>query len=741
MHTVCDRFFFGTLLLILFMPFSALAAGPSADNIEDLLGIMESPTKREAFTKNLKALLEARKAMESKKADSQDKGLFIIRLVSEQLDGISQDLQKEAIAWTLMVEDLPEAFAHMKTFFLETKNRPHLRILLLDTAVALLAMLIFSFFLRHPIRSVTDRMKTLLSKIAWGFVYVLLKALPFAVLFIVFDIMFRTFPSFSKGRTLVHLLFTLLFLYRLVVAAFHVLLSPEDAKARVAALSDENANYLWIWVRRFALYGFFYFLATRSLMWTQGPQLYFSYLRGLLLLPFPLMLTVFVFQLAREFRMRHHEPESLEEELSEEPAPDDGAKSRSRVISGIIRFWPILATGYIWAFFLTLMVNYDKGFDYLFRATLGTALTTLLMLLLFYFIDLGFKRFFRIQESTRRRFPGLEQKANRYLQIVKKGLKMAIGIAGLGVIGQVWGIPVSALVASDVGATIILRALAIAFTVAVVAGIMEVNNTVAGYLLREKRRGRKREVSQKQMTLIPVMQTAANIATGFVGGIIVLERLGVNTTPILAGAGILGLAVGFGSQTLVKDLISGLFILFEETIRVGDWAMVGNQGGSVESVGLRTVKLRDLNGTLHVISNSSINSLSNYSKVFSRAVMDIGVAYREDVDEVIEILKELGDTLQKDPDHGPNILEPLEIFGLDRFEDSAVIIRARFKTKPLKQWSVKRAFYRLMKRTFDERGIEIPFPHRTVYMGEPKEGNAPPLHVDMQSEAAQSEPG
>jgi small conductance mechanosensitive channel len=121
--------------------------------------------------------------------------------------------------------------------------------------------------------------------------------------------------------------------------------------------------------------------------------------------------------------------------------------------------------------------------------------------------------------------------------------------------------------------------------------------------------------------------------------------------------------------------------------------------------------------------------------------MDIGVAYREDVDEVIEILKELGATLQKDPDHGPNILEPLEVFGLDRFEDSAVVIRARFKTKPLKQWGVKRAFYRLMKRAFDERGIEIPFPHRTIYMGEPKEGNAPPLHVDVQSKPAEPNTG
>jgi len=231
--------------------------------------------------------------------------------------------------------------------------------------------------------------------------------------------------------------------------------------------------------------------------------------------------------------------------------------------------------------------------------------------------------------------------------------------------------------------------------------------------------------------LIPVIQTAINIGVVFVGGIIVLDRLGVNTTPILAGAGIVGLAVGFGSQTLVKDLINGLFILFEESIRVGDWATVGNQGGMVESVGLRTVKLRDLYGTVHVIPNSTIDSLSNYSKVFSRTVMDIGIAYREDVDEVMEILRELGEELQRDPEYGPSILEPLEIFGLDRFEDSAVIIRARFKTRPLKQWGVKREFYRRMKRVFDERGIEIPFPHHTLYMGEPKTGKAPPLHISV----------
>jgi small conductance mechanosensitive channel len=212
---------------------------------------------------------------------------------------------------------------------------------------------------------------------------------------------------------------------------------------------------------------------------------------------------------------------------------------------------------------------------------------------------------------------------------------------------------------------------------------------------------------------------------------VILDQLGVNTTPILAGAGIVGLAVGFGSQTLVKDLINGLFILFEESIRVGDYADVGKNEGIVEAVGLRTVRLRDVSGNFHVVPNSSIDTVTNMTKEFSRTVIDVGVAYKEDVDEVMDILREIGEEMRNDPEYGEKILEPLEIFGLHKFDDSAIVIRARMTTKPLKQWGLKREFNRRVKKVFDERGIEIPFPHRTIYMGEPKEGPAAPLEVHM----------
>jgi small conductance mechanosensitive channel len=271
--------------------------------------------------------------------------------------------------------------------------------------------------------------------------------------------------------------------------------------------------------------------------------------------------------------------------------------------------------------------------------------------------------------------------------------------------------------------------------VGLVVVVIETSQFISSYLLQEKKRNRKRmEPTQKMKTLIPMINTAIRIAAAFVGGIVILDQMGVNTTPILAGAGIVGLAVGFGSQTLVKDLINGLFILFEESIRVGDVVVIGGKGGIVEAVGLRTIKMRDLAGNVHVIPNSSIETLMNMTKGYSRYVFDVGVAYREDADEVMGILREIGEEMQNDPAYGKDILEPLEILGVDRFEDSAVVIRARITTKPIRQWAVGREFNRRMKRVFDERGIEIPFPHRTIYMGEPKEGLAPALQVRMKEE-------
>jgi small-conductance mechanosensitive channel len=237
------------------------------------------------------------------------------------------------------------------------------------------------------------------------------------------------------------------------------------------------------------------------------------------------------------------------------------------------------------------------------------------------------------------------------------------------------------------------------------------------------------EAQKRAETLSRVIRNLLTTVIAVVALMMILEELGIDIGPILAAAGIVGLAVGFGAQSLVKDMINGFFILLEDQIRVGDVVQIAGKGGIVENVNLKMTVLRDLAGNVHYIPNGSIDLVTNMTKEYSRYVFEIGVAYREDVDEVMEVIREVDEDLRSDADFSHDILEPIEILGLDEFADSAIIIKARYKTKPIKQWRIAREFNRRLKKVFDERDIEIPFPHVTLYMGQGKTGEAPPMHI------------
>jgi small conductance mechanosensitive channel len=225
------------------------------------------------------------------------------------------------------------------------------------------------------------------------------------------------------------------------------------------------------------------------------------------------------------------------------------------------------------------------------------------------------------------------------------------------------------------------------------------------------------ELDKRLDTLFGILRSVIKVIIWLIVVMLLLKQLGIDVAPIIAGAGILGLAVGFGAQELVRDFISGFFMLLENQVRAGDVAIVNGTGGLVESVGLRTIVLRDLSGTVHIFQNGKVNSMSNMTKEWSAMVFDIGVAYKEDVDRVMEIMAGVDEELRKDENLGPQILQPMEIFGVDAFGDSAVVIKGRIKTKPIQQWSVGREYRRRLKIAFDREGIEIPFPHRTIYYG------------------------
>ncbi len=225
--------------------------------------------------------------------------------------------------------------------------------------------------------------------------------------------------------------------------------------------------------------------------------------------------------------------------------------------------------------------------------------------------------------------------------------------------------------------------------------------------------------SQKRIeTLVHLIKRAVMLILWLTVGLMIIKEMGVEIGPLVASAGIAGIAVGFGAQNLVRDVISGFFIILENQIRVGDVAIINGTGGLVEKINFRTTILRDVSGTVHVFPNGTISTLSNMTNEWSAYVFDIGIAYKEDTDRVIGIMKEVGKTLREDPKYSKNMLDEPEIFGVDKFGDSAVVIKGRIKTKPIRQWEVGREFLRRIKLAFDQNGIEIPFPHRSIYFGE-----------------------
>ena len=241
------------------------------------------------------------------------------------------------------------------------------------------------------------------------------------------------------------------------------------------------------------------------------------------------------------------------------------------------------------------------------------------------------------------------------------------------------------------------------------------------------------EFEKRSETLSSVIRLVIVVIISVVALSMVLGEFGIEIGPILAAAGVLGLAVGFGAQSLVKDVVTGFFILLENQIRVGDVVQIAGKGGLVEKVSLRMIILRDLAGNVHYVPNGEISTVTNMTMDYSRYVFEIGVAYRENVDEVIEIMKQIDEELRNDPEYQDDIIEPLEVQGLDSFGDSAVVIKARTTTKPIKQWRIGREFNRRLKEAFDEQNIEMPFPHQTIYFGEEKDGSAPPMHVKMEN--------
>ncbi|WP_413206620.1 mechanosensitive ion channel domain-containing protein [Rhodospirillum sp. A1_3_36] len=511
-------------------------------------------------------------------------------------------------------------------------------------------------------------------------------------------------------------------LARVIQHVARVLFLPSTQALSILPISPETGAYLYLWVRRMSTVAAVGVCLMGALDMMLVPQGVLSLTRKAVgLMEFGL-LAVLILQNRR----------TLSSVLRSHIIDLGGGSRAAKAIGRLAEVWHILALVYATALFLMWFLEVPGGFTFATIATLKSLATIIVTWAVTRMAKGLLDKLFTISEEMHRRHPGLERRANRYLSALKGALGLILAFIAAIVILESWGANSLDWLSSALGQRMIGGFLSIALVVAIGLAVWEVVVAMADRFLRETdEEGKTIELGQRVRTLVPLARTVAMIVLILIISLIVLSELGVNIGPLLAGAGVLGLAISFGSQKLVQDVITGAFCLIEDAIAVGDVVTVAGHSGVVEGLSIRSIRLRDMTGSVHTIPFSTVETVTNMTKDFSYYVMEVGVAYREDTDHVCEVLRRVDDELRTNLEYAMELLEPLEILGVDQFADSAVVIKARLKTRPIKQWFVGREFNRLMKKAFDAEGIEMPFPHTTLYFGVDQKGEAPPAYLRM----------
>ncbi|WP_370209983.1 mechanosensitive ion channel domain-containing protein [Alloalcanivorax venustensis] len=394
------------------------------------------------------------------------------------------------------------------------------------------------------------------------------------------------------------------------------------------------------------------------------------------------------------------------------------------------RLWHLAALAYALMVFAVTVINPETALPYVAMATLETLIYVGVGLLVSVVLTQLIGKEIQLSDRVNEKLPRLQARVNTYvptgLKVIRALILALVVILSLDA-WEVYDLAAwyaTAAGAQTVGVVIhILVILAVAAAVWIgIASLLEHKLTPA--------EGADPATVARANTLMGLFHTTLAIAIIIMTLMIVLAEIGINIGPLIAGAGVLGLAIGFGAQKLVQDVITGVFIQLENAMNTGDFVTAGSNSGTVERVGIRSVALRDLYGTYHIVPFSSVDAVSNFTREYGNHVGEYGIGYRESIDDAIVQLEAAFEELKEGP-HKDNILAPMTVAGVTALADSSVNIRVVIKTTPGNQWAVGRAYNRLVKIYFDKAGIEIPFPHTTLYFGEDRDGNAPPANVRM----------
>ena len=500
----------------------------------------------------------------------------------------------------------------------------------------------------------------------------------------------------------------------IIMAAARMLLSPASTHLRLLPVTDETAAYATVWLRRIVVVLVTsYAAAEAGLQFGLPWSAYDSTLRMALLLV-TLFLVIIILQNRQAVSDLLRAPELAE---GDEP-------TRSRAFFRGLRdrvadIWHLVAIAWLIAHWGVWALEIQQGFWRLTRVSIST----LLILSLAKLADLALRRVitraFRITPELSSRYPGLEARANRYLPVLKGSVSLFIGGIALLFLLESWGIEAFSWFGhGKLGNRLISSIVSITLTITLALVIWEGINAAIQRHLERLSRDAKAAQGARVRTLLPMLRTALLVIILIFVVLSVLTEIGVNVAPLIAGAGVVGIAVGFGSQRLVQDVITGIFLLFEDAVAVGDVVQLGGLSGVVEHLSIRSIKLRAVDGSLHIIPFSAVTSVTNQTRDFAFAVIDVNVDYREDTDHVAETLRQIATEMRQDPRWRSVIRDDLDVMGVDRLADSGVVMRVRLKTEPSQRWAVGREMNRRIKRRFDELGIEIPYPHQKLVLEE-----------------------
>jgi small conductance mechanosensitive channel len=688
------------------------APDPAANDpakIRALVETLQDPQARERLTQQLELLAGAQEKANASKPEAEAVGSRMLTFLLGKID----EARGEFGALDNAFAGLPAAGRWIE----RQMNNPQTRarwamlaellaeVLTAGTAIFWLGV----FVLRRPRHALDQRKPSKLrGRIMFGFARLLLGLVP-VVLFSLIG--YLALPLFSPPKIVSVATITIVnatMLVLVVIGLSRFFFAPRAGSLRLVRMSGDNARFVHRWlsiVAAILAFGWFGISAARVLGLPNVASLAAFKVVALIAVVISIGLVI---------RKRRDVADWIRD-------GNDRASEASQDLLGSIRrnladVWHVLAIAYLAGIFVIWALDLDGGFAFVLRGTVASVLVVGLGRLAVVALRRAAARGIALSNETRGRFPHLQTRANHYIPLLHGAGALLIWGVALLALADVWGLDISGWFDSPGGKALLARIVSIGFVIVSATVAWEfVSAVIERYLVGAVRDGTAVERSQRVRTLLPLIRNAFLIFLIVVVVLIVLSEIGLNIAPLLAGAGVFGLAIGFGAQTLVKDVITGIFILFENTLAVGDVADIGNgHSGVVEGISIRAIRLRDASGGMHTVPFSNVTSVINMTRDFANYIFNIKVDYGQDTDRVSGVLRDLGIQMETDPEYCGLILAPLEIVGVDSFGSDALILQAKFKTRPGKQWSVGREFNRRLKKRFDELKIPMSFPSNMV---------------------------